>query len=333
MPCPKSAKNNHLPPRMYGRRLKSGAIRYYYCTTDGKKIPLGADLSAAKLQWAQLESTGTIVKSDNFKAVTAAYKRESIPGKATKTQRQYELAINRLDIAFGSASLPQIQPHHCRQYLDRSAAKVRANRDMAVLSAVFNWARERGITNAQNPMIGVRRNREVPREVYVTDEEFRALWLHAAPELQDALDIARLTGQRVGDVIKMHRADISDGHLWVRQDKTGARLGIEVTGELSQIIERAKSRTRAATGLYLVQTQDGKRLSYTMLRDRFDAAREASGQRWQFRDLRPKAATDLDDVKAAKDLLGHKSETTTARIYRRLKGEKVQPVGGSKLKN
>lgn len=39
------------------------------------------------------------------------------------------------------------------------------------------------------------------------------------------------------------------------------------------------------------------------------------------------AATDLDDVRAAKDLLGHKSETTTARIYRRLRGERVQPVG------
>jgi integrase len=144
--------------------------------------------------------------------------------------------------------------------------------------------------------------------------------------LQDALDLARLTGQRLADVLKMRLGDIADGHLWVRQGKTGARVGIAIEGELAHIVERCKTRPRKATGLFLVQTADGQRLTYYMLRNRFEEAREAAGETWQFRDLRPKAATDLDDLRAAKELLGHRSETTTANIYRRVRGNKVKPV-------
>ena len=39
------------------------------------------------------------------------------------------------------------------------------------------------------------------------------------------MDIALLTGQRPADVLKIRRADIRDGALWIVQNKTGARLG------------------------------------------------------------------------------------------------------------
>ena len=263
---------------------------------------------------------------DRFIAVSAKYRREILPSKSAKTQREYEPALNRLDKAFKAFRLPQIRPIHCRQYLDRRTAKVAANREMAVFSALFNWARSIGLTDAPNPATGIKRHRESRRETYVTDEQFDAVWKHAGPELQDALDIARLTGQRPADVLKIRLGDISDGHLWVRQNKTGARLGIAVVGQLIAVIERCRTREREATGLYLVQTATGQRVTYTMLRNRFEDAREKAGEKWQFRDLRAKAATDLDDVKAAQGLLGHRSETTTADIYRRVKGNKVNPV-------
>lgn len=48
--------------------------------------------------------------------------------------------------------------------------------------------------------------------------------------------------------------------------------------------------------------------------------------RWQFRDIRKKTATDVDELRGAQRLLGHASETTTARVYRQVKGEKVKPL-------
>lgn len=331
---PKNSNNRDLPPRMTRRVMKSGVAHYYYRTTDGKKLPLGPDLMTAKIKWAQLEARGIVAPSDLWRTVSTSYRAAVLPTKATATQTSYETALGVLDKVFGDMRLPQIKPHHIRGHLDaRQAKKVAANREVAIFSAVFNWARGRGITEAPNPVVGIKKHAEQPREVYVADEEFRALWAVAVPELQDALDIARLTGQRPADVLKMRRADIRDGHLWVRQGKTGARVGIAVVGELADVLKQCQERPRSATGLYLVQTDAGQRLSYTMLRDRFDAAREACGQQWQFRDLRPKAATDIDDLRDAQHLLGHTSETTTAKIYRRLKGNKVQPVTGSKPKN
>ncbi len=61
---------------------------------------------------------------------------------------------------------------------------------------------------------------------------------HAHFIVIDAMDLELLTGQRRADVLKLKRTDIRDGALWIIQNKTGARLGIEITGELSAIITK-----------------------------------------------------------------------------------------------
>lgn len=331
---PRAKANAHLPPRMQQRVMKSGTVHYYYRTRNGGKIALGSDLAEARDKWAQLERNDRLDPLDKWTVVSARYRREGMKDLAGKTQKEYTLALDRLDKAFAAARLPQIKPHHVRQYLDRRSAKVAANREIALLSAVFNWARERGITDAPNPIAGVRKHSERARGRYVTDAEFDALYKVSPPELRDALDLARLTGQREADILRMRSADVRDGYLHVMPRKTAKRtaklLRIALVGELAQVVERMlASSTRGLHG-QLVQTPEGKAMTYAMLRNRFDAARAASGQNWQFRDLRPKAATDTDNVRDAQQLLGHASEATTAKIYRRLKGEAVQPVGGKR---
>lgn len=323
---PKAKANRDMPPRMSRRVMKSGITHYYYRTRTGGAIALGPDLAEAKLKWADIERRGAVLPADAWLTVSASYRKTGLTGKSPKTQHEYELALNRLDEAFGKAALGQIKPHHIREYLDKRTAKVSANREVATLSAVFNWARERGITHEPNPCAGVRKNTESGRDIYVTDEQFDALWKHAVPELQDALDLARLTGQRPADIRKMTRDDIRDGHLSVKQGKTGAKVWIEITGDLAKVIDRITTRKRKATSRYLVQTDSGQPLTQAMMRDRFDDARTNSGQIWQFRDLRPKAATDVGNIRDAQELLGHASETTTAEIYRRRRGRTAKPV-------
>jgi hypothetical protein len=67
------------------------------------------------------------------------------------------------------------------------------------------------------------------------------------------------------------------------QNKTGARLGIEITGELAETIERINARPRKAISAFLIQDENGQPLSQGALRSRFDKAREASGVQFQFR--------------------------------------------------
>lgn len=173
-----------------------------------------------------------------------------------------------------------------------------AKREVARLSDLINWARTRGYSDFPNPCAGVERTRERPRQVVVTDAQYRALWEVSPPELQDSLDLLLLTGQRPGDVRKMRRSDLVEGHLEVRQQKTGAPLRIEVAGELAEVIARCLGRSRRATGPYLAQTDAGQALSQAMVRDRFDAARAAVGATWQLRDLDAKATTDSDSPSA-----------------------------------
>ena len=44
------------------------------------------------------------------------------------------------------------------------------------------------------------------------------------------------------DVVKLKRTDIRDGALWLVQNNTGARIGIEVTGELEAVLDRINTR-------------------------------------------------------------------------------------------
>ena len=134
------------------------------------------------------------------------------------------------------------RPTRARKYLGRRTKKVTANREVAVFSTIFNRGREWGYTSAANPCQGVHRNRELGRDKYVTDAEYRALYEKADPVLRDAMDLAYYTGQRVADVLKMKRADIHEGALWVRQAKTKAKLRIAIEGELAAVIERIRAR-------------------------------------------------------------------------------------------
>lgn len=315
--------NTTLPPRMVARKMARGRVLYYYQKPDKSKIPLGDDLNIARMKWAELEnnqSTGV----HTFKAIAERYRRDIIPTKSTKTQKEQNPQLDRLIAVFGQAQIDDIKPQHIRQYLDKRTAKIMANREIALLSHLWNTAREWGHTEKANPCTGIRKNKEEARGVYVSDDDFKAVLWAADDALEDAMLLAYHTGQRLADVLKMTRNDIKEGAIWVEQNKTGKKLAIEIQGHFADILEWVLSRPRKATGFYLIQTENGRPLTYTMLRKRFDAAREYAGVTFQFRDIRPKAATDSGSLAEAQALLGHESASTTRKHYRHI--ERVKPV-------
>lgn len=200
------------------------------------------------------------------------------------------------------------------------------NREKALFSTIFNHARTWGYTDAMNPCIGVKGFKEVPRDRYVSDEEYKAVWDVAHSTVQDAMDLALCTGQRPADVLKIQVTDIVDSKLFIKQGKTGKKLRISIEGELATIIDRIMAKPRDKVNMALLQDPDGQQLTYTAMRSRFDKAREVSGVNFQFRDLRAKAATDTEDLAHAQRLLGHKNRTTTEIYTRDRKGDLVQPL-------
>ncbi|MDR1228819.1 MAG: tyrosine-type recombinase/integrase [Azoarcus sp.] len=336
-----------LPPRMLRRerRLKSGKlwVGYYYDgrDEDGKRreIPLGTDLTAAKRRWAELDCVAPPAETGLMREVFDRYEREVTPKKSPRSQSDDNVRLKRLCAVFGNVHIDDITPQHIAIYRDRrgETAPVRANREMALFSHVFNMAREWGLTAHANPCRGIRRNRERPRKNYVDDEVWQAVYAVARGELRDAMDLAYLTGQRPADVLSMRWPDIRDGALEISQAKTGKRLRIIIEGELAAVLERI--RARAVSGMTIIATKKGKRLTYCMRRERFNTARlaaiaeaERAGDHalaariseFQFRDIRPKAASDTD-LAHASALLGHTGTTITERVYRR-RGEIVKPL-------
>jgi len=314
-----------LPPRMTARRGKGG-FNYYY---GQNKIPLGSDLARAKMKWAELEAGGSfsILK---YLDVAERWEREAIhigrrrKTRSQKTQKEFGVALKHLREAFRDFMLDQIGPQHVRQYLDQRTAKISANREIAVLSIVWNWARAKGLTDKANPCVGIERNPESPRTRYVTNEEFQEVWNRASTELQDAMDLALLTSQSPSDILRLTRQDVRDGILWLGRRKTQKKLGLRVEGRLKEVLERILNRPRTVPSMYLISDKNGQPLTIYQLDDRFQKAKGKAD--WQFRDLRAKAVSDEPDLRTASQRAMHADEKITAAVYRRVRGEVIAPL-------
>ena len=350
----RSSANRDLPPRMI-RRIRKGTtgkiwVSYYYNGRDAagkrKEIPLGTDLDQAKVEWARLERKAPPKPNNLMAYVFDRYEKEIIPGKSIRTQSDNYKELKQLRKAFESAPIESITPQVVAQYRDARTAKVRANREIALLSHTFTIAREWGLTDKANPCFGVRRNKERPRDYYAGEIVWNAVYSEAAQELKDAMDLAYLTGQRPADVLKIAATDLNNGFLLIGQGKTEKRLRLRLENAgnasgLSTFINNLLER-RALNGVRtstLITNATGLRMSQQMLRNRWDDARDkaaikvatdgdpalaASIRQFQFKDIRPKAASEIELTHASR-LLGHSTEEMTKIVYRRI-GEIVRPT-------
>jgi len=342
-----------LPPRMLARKrkLKSGEtwIGYYYNGRDEKgnrkEIPLGTDLHAAVRKWAELECKEVPPDASLMKYAFDQYERDILPKKKPSTQRENRLCLAQLRPLFDSAPIEAISPQDIARYRDARSAPVRANREIALLSHVFNMAREWGFTKRDNPCRGVRKNKEAPRDYYAEADVWDAVYAAGGQVLRDAMDLSYLSGQRPADVLKMSKHDIRNDELHVRQNKTRhvLRIRLHVDGqptELGACVDRLLARPLQSMSGELICAERGQLLTMKMLRDRFEAARKEAGKgaekarkadlakrikAFQFRDIRPKAASEMTSLEDASSLLGHTDKQITKRVYRRA-GESVKPT-------
>ncbi|PTR17460.1 site-specific recombinase XerD [Nitrosospira sp. Nsp2] len=338
--------NLNLPKGMRARVQKSGRVFYYLDTgaKPRKELPLGPDYTEAVRQWAELTVTAT-APAVTFRQVAERYQREVIPTKAPRTQKDNLTELQNLYKFFDDppCNLDEIEPLHVRQYLDwrGATAKVRANREKALLSHIWNYARERGLTALANPCKGVKGYKEPGRDVYINDDVFSAVKACASQAVRDAMDLAYLTGQRPADTLKMRETDIRDGTLAVKQGKGGKKLRLMLTKDgvpnaLGRLIETFLERKRGGSvrNLALIISKGGYALTTSGLDNGFERARikaaaaaDQGGQAdlaerirgFQFRDLRAKAGTekaDSDGLVEAKRQLGHSSVKMTEHYVR-----------------
>lgn len=328
----------NLPVRMKARERASG-IYFYYFTGD-KELPLGSDYVAAVQKWAEYEGGNAKATTNviTFRYIAQKYfAGEQFKKLAPRTQKDYLSDVGNLYKFFDNppAPLPEIQRHTIAQYRDWRKV-THSTQELALMSSIWNWASEQGYTDLPNPCTRVKRNRSKGRDVYVDDALFQKVYEKADQPTRDAMDLAHLVGQRPGDSLRFKETDIKDGALWLRQGKTGTPVRVAIAGKLKEVVDRILARKAAIKGkvrsLSLVVNEKGQALSPSALDNRFEDARRTAGvalNSFQFRDLRSKAATEVDDsvgIEAAQRLLGHKSPAMTKHYVRNRKGKLVQPT-------
>lgn len=304
--------------------LKHG--RYYYVHRN-KWRPLSKDYQEALVEYARLIAP-EVGGLDGLVNRVMEDIRETLAPNTYKNYRLYGEIIKRTFVEF---SPEQVKPKHIAELLDHYQAQPStANALRNVLKVIFNKAVRWGITDT-NPVQFVPPFKVGKRDRYVTEAEFAAIRNKASPTLKAIMDICYLTGQRIGDVLKIMYADIDDTGIFFKQQKTGNRLKVAMTPDLAAALANARALHQSVKGLTLFHTRQGKPFAYWTIRTLWSRATEAAGvEDVHIHDIRAKAATDakaqgLD----SKTLLGHSSEAAHQRY---LRGKEIPVAEPVKLK-
>lgn len=329
-------------PRLRAR--KRGAVTYYFYDHGGtprREESLGRDYGLAIQRWAEIERATHVSTAPKvmFRWVCDRYMAEVSSQKAARTFADNQREVLKLLEFFDDPPAPveAIQPVNVRQYMTwrtkGGTGKVRANREKALLSHIWNYARDRGYTALPNPCAGIKGFKETGRDVYIEDAQYQAVWSAADPCLQDAMDLAYLLGQRPADVLGLSEMDVRDGAIHLQQGKTAKKLRVEVSEELGVLLGRIRDRKRGYTvhSTRLVVNEHGRAITVAAMSRRWlKACKAARVTGIQFRDLRAKAGTDktdsAGDIRQAQRQLGHSSVVMTEHYVRNRRGTKVTPT-------
>jgi integrase len=326
------------------RQRKRGSKVYYFYDHGGtprREESLGSDYGLAVQKWAQLERAAHTSQAPRvmFEWVCDRYMADVASKKAARTFQDNQKEVLKLREFFCDppAPLEAIKPVSVREYLTWRTKDgrgfVRANREKALLSHIWNYARDRGYTAMPNPCAGIKGYKEDGRDVYIEDSQYEAVWSVADTCVQDAMDLAYLLGQRPADVLGLTEMDVREGAIHLRQNKTAHKLRVAISDELAALLERIRERKKAFTvhSTRLVVNEHGRSMTVAAMSRRWQkACKAAKIEGIQFRDLRAKAGTDktdsAGDIRQAQQQLGHASLVMTEHYVRKRRGAKVTPT-------
>ena len=302
-------KDRHLPPCVYH---KHGA---YYLVKNGQWRRLASTLPEAMAEYARIVSTPT----ESVPGILDRFLEDAANRVKPNTLSQYRIAVARLREVFAEFNADQVSPHHVAQMMDHFRATPNmANRMRTVLRMAFDHAVLMGYCQS-NPVTSVPRHKERRRDRYLTDTEYLAIWQAGSETLRCIMDVAYLTGQRIGDVLAIRLSDIDADGIHIRQQKTGKRLLILWNDDLRNAVERARNLFgRRTARIYLLGQRNGRIRSYGGVRDLFRRACQRAGiDGVTLHDIRAKAITDAKRAGLdAQALGGHSTEAMTNRYVR-----------------
>lgn len=314
-----------LPKKVH---YKHGA--YYYVTQINgarKWINLGKTEPDMYRKLAEIKA-GEFNKGTLGEYLTT-YQTDVIPTKAASTQIENKRQIAVLRKVFGHMRPHEITPVFIYQFMDArgKTSQTSANREKALLSSVFSYLIRWGVVSL-NPCKEVHAFTEKPRDRYVEDWEYKAVYNQASPLIQVTMELAVISGMRQGDILNIRLIDCQTDGIHLVQNKTGKKQIFEWTKDLRAVVKRAKKLRTVTSATHLISSEKGKPYASSGFKSIWQRTMNraiengAIKERFTFHDLRGKAASEHQ---RGDKLLGHNDPKTTAKHYQR-KPVKVKPI-------
>ena len=334
--------------RSHTRKRASGKIVTYYVYDHRPEgipdAPLGTDFIAATQRWDEIHNQRPQIVSTLEEAFSAweIDKVDGLPGYTnTETRRGYTKSLRQLRPVFGPATWDQVDLPTLKAYLKKRTAKTQANREMSLLSIIWNWSRTEGYTTLPWPAAGMERskwkNTERARKMKVHDSVWDAIRYEGNQTLQDCMDLGSATGMRLTDCISvlLPKGDI----LSLEAHKTGkeAEWDMNLSATLPDLVRRR--RAVGAGHLMLLSTPEREPVELRKLGYQWDKARKRAAVKagiandddavrkikaLYLRDARKRAAQKSDSLDDASELLQHSDKRLTERHYGGVR--KLRPV-------
>ncbi len=324
-----------LPRRVY---LRHG--RYWYVRpSDGKWLPLSREKDGLPVMYIALARLlKSDVESELMPAVIARWllQREEDDVWSSGHAADMKRITDGIAREFDQARPEQVTTKLVAAYLKPLRPKKRThNQHRTALRQILAFAAAEGLRDGHNPVDDTEPMKQDKRVRVVTDDEIKALKEAAGQQSRNGealvhmIDLAMITGQRIGDMIGLRWQDVTDDGLLVTQGKgAGAvKLLIEWSPALRAAVN-ACGDGRDRIG-FLLKTQSGRGYRYAGIRSAWVRACERAGlEDLHIHDLRGRAGVDAlgedEDMRAAQRLLGHSGEAMTrhyvgGKYFRRVK--------------
>lgn len=312
MPRKRSADDAWMPPRVY-----AGKSAYEYRPKIGPYIRL-APLSATRSElWAAYERLEGEAQNTVGRLFDLYLGSPQFKLLAARTQKDYEIYSKKLKAVFGHMDPNKVTAPDVRRYMDLRSARVQANREKAFFATAMAWGLERGYCK-NNPIRDVKKHKETPRDRYITDDEYNAIYAAAAPHVKAAMEISYLCAARKGDVLALTESQLKLEGIFIRQGKTGKKQIKQWTQRLRDAVELAKSQPSTIKTMVIIHDANGQRFVERRFDEHWAKARESAGLAdadIHFHDIKAKAISDYEGDK--QKFSGHKSAQMVSGVYDR----------------
>ena len=327
-------KTKDLPPNLYCR----GGYYSYRDPRTGKEYVLGRDKrfavnEAVAANMEMMPAKVSLVDKINGKEVVkfdtllSSFEGALLHRKLSdKTRKENKQRIKTIRNHFEHYELNQVTTKEIHDFLNKWITAGKNNYAKVLrttFSDIFKTAISSGLTS-DNPVLNIRNNKIEIEKDRLLLEEYKRIRSEAdklEPWVGLSLDLALVSGQRVGDLSKMKWSDISENKLNVVQSKTKKMLRISLDNEIVELNLKLKQVVEKLGNLgesneFILGGRNADKISSA-----YRQARKAAEIKWkskpapfhEIRSLSGRLYLKQNNIEFAQNILGHENVEMTLK--------------------